>query len=149
MTLTEGFGLQGYGSLTPRSGAALYLGVHDLARVGGALREGSDARFQLESPPVDLVEEAPIRVLRLEPLREGRVVISADQEGELRFAGGPESRKKLGMTLINLGEHLDAPHGTRRRHVDLAYFPGHPFLDEDSMWITVFLLDEGQSDHVG
>jgi hypothetical protein len=144
MTPAEGFVLHGYGAFRPRSGAALYLSGHDLALVGGALREGDDASFQLDSPPIDLVEEGPIRALRLQPLGEGRVVISADEEGTLRFAGGPEGREKLGLTLINLGEHPDAPHGTAHRHVDLAYFPDHPFLDAASMWITVSLVANGE-----
>jgi hypothetical protein len=51
----------------------------------------------------------------------------------------------LGATLENLALESGVE-GPIPRHVDLEYFPGHSFLAERSMWLSVFLLpDEGSA----
>src|SRR3989442_14724400 len=76
-------------------------------------------------------------MVRIVHLAEGALVFRSSEEGVLEFAVGPDARDKLAKTLTNLSLS-SAPSGPVRRHVDLEYFLGHPFLADTSMWVTIF-----------
>jgi len=111
-------------------------GLHAIA---DWLRREPSIDIELMTPPQEVIEVAPLRVLRLTPIAEGKICIRAESD-VLEVRGGPEARHQLAETLINLALSAGDPAGAVVRHVDLEYFPGHYFLAEDSMWVTVVLL---------
>jgi hypothetical protein len=70
------------------------------------------------------------------------LVVRSSDEGVLEFAGGPDARDKLAGTLTNLARASELPSGPVRRHADIEYFAGHPFLAEASMWVTILLTED-------
>jgi hypothetical protein len=91
-------------------------------------------------PPESVVETSALRAIRV--LAEGGGPIELRASGNtIVIAGGSDALGKLAATLENLAV-TPQPAGEVSRHVDLEYFPGHGFLSETSMWMTVTLLPE-------
>jgi hypothetical protein len=140
---------QGYGSFAPRRGAALYLTRADLRRVADLLDQREGADVGLATPPPEMVQTAPIELVRIVPRDDGFVVIRSEGTDVLEITGGPEARSLLAATLRNLAMHDEKEfterhggHAHARIHVDVDYFPDHPFLAESSMWVTILLADD-------
>jgi hypothetical protein len=127
-----------FASLARGDGIALYCSADALRNLASIIRDAAPTDVGLTMPPEDVVEEAPLRAIR---------VLSGDADPiDLRVAGdaieiegGSSALAKLAQTLENLA---DAPAFGAEvlRHVDLEYFPGHGFLGAASTWMTVILL---------
>lgn len=68
-----------------------------------------------------------------EDLKVGDVLLLAD--------GSERARTKLAETLRNLARTPIRGDEQVRAHVDLEYFPGHDFLAEESIWMSVYIVD--------
>ena len=134
--------LHGYGSFAPRGGASLYLSPRDLVTLAKLVAQGAPIDLRLDPPPPEMIEIAPITMVRLVPLAEGALVVRSSEGGVLEFAAGPDARDILADTLRNLARASEMPIGPVCRHVDLEYFPGDRLLAETSMWVTILLLED-------
>ena len=126
-----------YASLADRGGIALYCSAAALRELAGVLREGS-AEVALAAPPESVLETGPLRTIRAVQVDGALMQLRAKGE-TMEITGDTATFGKLAATLENLADtpqvEVDVP-----RHVDIEHFPGHSFLGEDSMWMTVTLL---------
>src|SRR6266508_113715 len=67
------------------------------------------------------------------------IVIREVRDGVVVFTGTEALLDRLAAGLENLAA-TPASEGPVLRHIDVEYFPGHPFLAEESQWMTVMLL---------
>lgn len=129
-----------YGSFSP-GGAALYATSAAFRALAGRLRQADRDVIDLDSPPEDLVEEAPIRHLKITILSSAEPAAIFRQDDVLELAGGLDAMCKLAETIENLADLTDRLGGAVQPHVDLEYFPGHGFLDSRSIWLTLLLIE--------
>jgi hypothetical protein len=104
------------------------------------LRTASPTELVLATPPHEVAESGAVEAIRLLAGSEGAVVVRASREAVV-VSGDNHALGVLADTLDNLAA-TPQPLGGVIRHVDLEYFPGHGFLGENSMWMTVYLLSE-------
>ena len=125
-----------YGWFRSPNGAALYASPSALRRLAEFVREGSDTDILLAAPPTAPPGFEPVHGVRVSEHRDGAAPLRVHGH-DIEIAGGLTARDHLASTLENLAD--SPPTNTSvTRHVDLAYFPGHGFLSEDSMWTTVY-----------
>lgn len=132
-----------YASFAEPDGMALY-GTSDALRlVADLTEEGEDVALVLDTVPPDQLESGSVRILHIRGRPDGShdqpVLISANED-IVEIDGGTKARKKLAATLQNLAS-AGVPSSGTPRHLDIAFFPGHDYLDEESMWMTVLLLE--------
>jgi hypothetical protein len=127
-----------YASLTADNGIALYGSAESLRSLASIIRNGAPTDINLSAPPEEVLEEGPLRTIRLLAGDDGPVDLRVTGEA-IEIAGGASAMAKLAASLENLAD-TPAFGGEVPRHVDLEYFPGHSFLHERSTWMTVTLL---------
>jgi hypothetical protein len=132
-----------YASLAEPEGIRLYGSAEALREVARLLGQKSPAETRLAAPPADVVEVRAIRTVRVLPADAGPIELRSNEDA-IEIAGGIAARRNLAATFENLAgtPQVSSP---VPRHVDLEYFPGHSFLSEDSMWMTIFLVPESSS----
>jgi len=127
-----------YASLARNNGIALYGSAESLRELASVIRAGGLTDIGLSAPPDDALEVAPLRGIRV--LTGDREPVELRAIGEvIEMAGGSDALNKLAATFENLAAAPELG-GLVPRHVDLEYFPGHGFLGEGSVWMTVTLL---------
>ena len=132
-----------YGSYAAPGGARLHASPSALRQLAAFVRDGSATEIVLRPPPEGLTESGAISGIRVLADDDGPVSLRA-VGSEIEIVGDATARGHLASTLENLAD--SPPTGTSvTRHVDLEYFPGHGFLSETSMWISVY-QDAGASD---
>ena len=106
-----------------------------LRKLGRALQDGSEATFDLPQADDD---GAAITQIRLVPDAKPDEPVLIRLDGtQLVLSGGKIKVAMLGLSLINL-----AASPTRvtlqsvPTHLDIAYYPTHPFLAPSDVWIT-------------
>jgi hypothetical protein len=125
-----------YGSFAPPDGATLYAPRYALRRLATFIRGGSALEIKLVPPPERLTESGAIRAIRVLTHDDGLVSLRRATGSDIEIVGGATARGRLADTLESLA---DSPptETSGPRHVDLEYLPGHGFLSEQSMWISV------------
>jgi hypothetical protein len=124
-----------YATVAPRDGIAVYGTADSLMGVAKHIR--SDGVVGLARPPEEIVEVAALHGMRVVPV-EGPVELRV-VDGTVEVRGSSDCRARLAAGIESLA--ATPPFGgVVARHIDVGYFPGHPFLSENSAWMTVTLL---------
>jgi hypothetical protein len=127
-----------YGSLADPQGVRLYGTPAGLVELAALFRRDSPTRRALGLPPAAEVEVLALRSISFAPTADGPILFAAEGD-ELEISGGQDARAKLAGTLWNLAGDSQPASGVQR-HVDLEYFPEHPFLSARGLWMTVYLV---------
>ncbi len=138
MTLAPRELIIAYATFADPYGVGLYASAEALRQMAALLQTGEPADMALAAPPDDLVEAGAVRTFQFLPEDDGPIDIRTDRR-DVQIVGGATARSILAATLENLADEpsLDSPVAI---HADVEYFPDHPFLSENSMWMTVILL---------
>jgi hypothetical protein len=126
-----------YGSFAPPDGARLHASRYELRRLATFVRGGSATEIKLAPPPERLTESDAIRAIRVLTHDDGPVSLRRATGSDIEIVGGATARGRLANTLENLADSPPTETSVTR-HVDLEYLPGHGFLSEQSMWISVY-----------
>jgi hypothetical protein len=126
-----------HGSFVPPDGARLDASRHELRRLATFVRGGSATEIKLAPPPERLTEPDAIRAIRVLAHEDGPVSLRRATGSDIEIVGGTTARGRLANTLDNLADSPPTETSVTR-HINLEYFPGHEFLSEQSMWITVY-----------
>lgn len=124
-----------YATATSDRGIALYATAESLGRLADRIR--SRGVVGLATPPDEVIEATSLTLLRVMDAPGAIELRIAGQAIEV--AGDSNARTLLAATVENLAA-TDPFGGVVARHIDLEYFPGHPFLSETSAWMNVILL---------
>lgn len=127
-----------YASLAQDGGIALYGSAESLQNLGDVIQAGAPTDVHLSPPPEEVLEEGPLRMIRVLVGEGGPIELRVVGE-TVEIVGDAAARTKLAASLKNLA-NTPAFGSEVARHVDLEYFPGHSFLGEGSTWMTVSLL---------
>lgn len=127
-----------YGTVVPRGGVDLYGSSDGLKALASLLRHASNTELVLDELPSHLLEVGPLRSIRSRSPDDGSVNMQITRDA-LDISGGIHAREMLTRSLDMLA--AAPPTGTGvLRHLDVDYFPEHPFLSEQSAWATILLL---------